>query len=508
MSSILDQKRELLQDLDLIEDAISARIRWNPDVYEPSDSTLNLGIIARDKPANFGETLIQKHEIAQLVKRYRSQQRKLSELMSINQEEAELKDDQDEKAIDKFMSAYTSITSQPNIEENDMSIYDMFSSNDEYRTLQDTTNSEEDVTKTKRNIMSEYCKDLKLSSLFSKGEACGKFLDLRNLYKLWLALPRKTLLQSPPTYLEYLTEVTKFDDSFDKITNHSYETYLSQFIQYLKSYCERKDPLGYAEKSFDRIKRRFVDQQFAKKTNDGIYCTVCRRSYAKQSVYDFHLKGKKHKKALNRNNAGRILEMEFFIKELLNTILESALKTTKDEVQRFNLLSVRERQLELQSIKPIDEYQKDYFNPESPDYTIIKDGVKRRKDEEDDNPLKLPLGPDGHPIPYWLYKARGLKSKFTCEICGNIQYRGRSIYIKHFSETRHINGLKMLGVTEDFELFNNLSRINEVQSLIETLRKRKRMQIHFKEASEQVEDTEGNAMSKTAYEQLKKQGLI
>ena len=31
--------------------------------------------------------------------------------------------------------------------------------------------------------------------------------------------------------------------------------------------------------------------------------------------------------------------------------------------------------------------------------------------DEDDyvyNPLKLPMGPDGKPIPYWLYKLHGL----------------------------------------------------------------------------------------------------
>lgn len=32
-------------------------------------------------------------------------------------------------------------------------------------------------------------------------------------------------------------------------------------------------------------------------------------------------------------------------------------------------------------------------------------------DEDDEqiyNPLKLPMGPDGKPIPYWLYKLHGL----------------------------------------------------------------------------------------------------
>lgn len=42
-------------------------------------------------------------------------------------------------------------------------------------------------------------------------------------------------------------------------------------------------------------------------------------------------------------------------------------------------------------------------------------------DEEDEfvyNPLKLPLGWDGKPIPYWLYKLHGLNMEFKCEICG------------------------------------------------------------------------------------------
>jgi splicing factor 3A subunit 3 len=52
-------------------------------------------------------------------------------------------------------------------------------------------------------------------------------------------------------------------------------------------------------------------------------------------------------------------------------------------------------------------------------------------DEEEDedefvyNPLKLPLGWDGKPIPYWLYKLHGLNQEFKCEICGNYSYWGR-----------------------------------------------------------------------------------
>jgi len=41
------------------------------------------------------------------------------------------------------------------------------------------------------------------------------------------------------------------------------------------------------------------------------------------------------------------------------------------------------------------------------------------------NPLKLPLGWDNKPIPYWLYKLHGLNQEFKCEICGNFSYWGR-----------------------------------------------------------------------------------
>ena len=71
-------------------------------------------------------------------------------------------------------------------------------------------------------------------------------------------------------------------------------------------------------------------------------------------------------------------------------------------------------------------------------------------DSEDDyvyNPLKLPLGWDGKPIPYWLYKLHGLNLEFRCEICGNASYWGRRAFERHFREWRHEGGMKALGIT-------------------------------------------------------------
>ena len=49
------------------------------------------------------------------------------------------------------------------------------------------------------------------------------------------------------------------------------------------------------------------------------------------------------------------------------------------------------------------------------------------------NPKNLPLGWDGKPIPYWLYKLHGLNISYTCEICGNTTYRGPKAFQRHFS---------------------------------------------------------------------------
>lgn len=59
-------------------------------------------------------------------------------------------------------------------------------------------------------------------------------------------------------------------------------------------------------------------------------------------------------------------------------------------------------------------------------------------DEEDDdsipyNPKNLPLGWDGKPIPYWLYKLHGLNISYPCEICGNQIYKGPKAFQRHFN---------------------------------------------------------------------------
>lgn len=76
--------------------------------------------------------------------------------------------------------------------------------------------------------------------------------------------------------------------------------------------------------------------------------------------------------------------------------------------------------------------------------------INVQADDSDDevvqNPLNLPLGWDGKPIPYWMYKLYGMNEEFVCEICGNYTYCGRRAFDQHFQEWRHAYGMRCLKI--------------------------------------------------------------
>merc|ERR1711904_327352 len=90
------------------------------------------------------------------------------------------------------------------------------------------------------------------------------------------------------------------------------------------------------------------------------------------------------------------------------------------------------------------------------------------KEEYIYNPLKLPIGPDEKPIPYWLYKLHGLNRKFECEICGNYIYEGRRAFEKHFNESRHQQGMQALGIPNN-RTFYEITKIGDAIDLWNSL---------------------------------------
>ncbi len=172
------------------------------------------------------------------------------------------------------------------------------------------------------------------------------------------------------------------------------------------------------------------------------------KNYSKQSVYDAHLSSKKHIKAAARqatsesppkNPNGPVQDaaaaaqstkqshrsriessarLTFLVTSLLAEIL-STLGDTKSNVERRFSLTAKEREAELEEKAAVPVQA-----------TGNADNADAAEDEEEEriyNPLKLPLGWDGKPIPYWLYKLHGLGVEYRCEICSDHVYMGRSV---------------------------------------------------------------------------------
>lgn len=136
------------------------------------------------------------------------------------------------------------------------------------------------------------------------------------------------------------------------------------------------------------------------------------------------------------------------------------------------------------------------------------EGDEDDSDDEDDapiyNPKGVPLGWDGKPIPYWLFKLHGLNHFYPCEICGNESYRGRRNFEMHFTESKHAYGMKCLGIPNT-KHFHGVTKIEDAQVLWTQLQG-DMQEDKFKE--EEYEDSHGNVLSRAAYEDLARQGLL
>jgi len=259
---------------------------------------------------------------------------------------------------------------------------------------------------------------------------------------------------------------------------------------------------------------------------EGIWCSACQKSYSKKTVYDAHLTSKKHMKAIakqavsetppqNPNGTQNITAQPAsnaqFLKSRLRSsalltylstsllvVLVPTISETKSNVERRFSLTAREREQELlEQSKP----------PPAPTNTSGDAAAEEEEEERIYNPLKLPLGWDGKPIPYWLYKLHGLGVEYRCEICSDHVYMGRKNFDRHFQESRHAFGMRALGLPNT-KHFHEITRIEDALSLAEKLKQEGRHEIFEQETMEELEDDEGNVYNRKTYEDLKKQGLI
>lgn len=377
-----------------------------------------------------------------------------------------------------------------------------------------------------------------IDSLFTGEEGFGRFFDLTTLHEQYLNLPVHQHARRL-TYLQYLDLFDAFSPPQcsirrDQKKSEAYFQYLKALQDYLEGFMRRTKPLENLDKLFDTFDKEFVelwekDEVLGWEKNtlasaptagepqgEGIWCSACKKGFTKETVYEAHLTGKKHKKALQESQSGAqnssneqtsassdiqrfkeraVAEREFRIKKLA-AAMQTERGDTKVNVERKQGMTERERQQELEQL-----------------YSENQDTGAKEDDEDSEgedkiyNPLKLPLAWDGKPIPFWLYKLHGLGVEFPCEVCGNFVYMGRRAFDKHFNEPRHIHGLKCLGITNT-TLFREITSIAEAETLWRKIAKDKKKEKTLAENVVEMEDSEGNVMPEKVYRDLAAAGML
>ncbi|KAK9353423.1 hypothetical protein V1523DRAFT_411027 [Lipomyces doorenjongii] len=484
--SILEGQRYALEDLDRLEKAIADRFLDNPRTH-------------RDR-------ISQEHEIASFLDRIQHQSKFL---------------------LDSFEDARGERARETaNLQGGELSQFDEFykqlkSIKDFHRRYpnEPVENLEENYRKKRRTDDDSVDLDT-IDTMFTGEEGLGKYFDLIAFHERYLNLRGVTHVP----YVQYLDIFDKFEQMSRTPKDDDYFKYLTDLSGYLERFLKRTQPLNDPEGMIAKIEENFKEEwenklkqngsaenhKRSNSTAGGFYCDACEKMFEKQTVYDSHLSGKKHKKnvelkekvAVNGASslaadlkAQAIALREYEIKKLAET-LDKVREETKINVERKSALTLRERQLEMEALER-EEFGGDEDDGEG--------------DQEDDgkiyNPLKLPIGWDGKPIPFWLWKLHGLGVEYPCEICGNFVYMGRKAFDKHFMEARHVHGLRCLGI-QNSALFREITSIQDALALWEKIKKERRAQESMREQAVEVEDDEGNVMSEKVYNDLKKQGLL
>eukprot|EP00262_Sarcandra_glabra_P007922 TRINITY_DN21036_c0_g1_i1.p1 TRINITY_DN21036_c0_g1~~TRINITY_DN21036_c0_g1_i1.p1 ORF type:complete len:510 (-),score=99.28 TRINITY_DN21036_c0_g1_i1:274-1803(-) len=382
---------------------------------------------------------------------------------------------------------------------------------------------------------------------FSGEEAFGRYLDMHELYNEYI----NSKFGEPIEYsafLDVFSQPHKIPRNL-KLTRQ-YRDYIEHLLEYLISYFQRTEPLQDLDRIFLKVETEFeelwangdvggweniglenghlssqdsvVDLDYYStaeelielgpeklkealaalglKTGGTVQQRADRLFLTKHTPLD-QLDRKhfaKGSRGLERNGAAAVSEQSNAMKEIalmevktqrLCELLDETIVQTKENIEKKQALTYEEMEAEREE----EEIQAD---TESDD-----------DEQQIYNPLKLPMGWDGKPIPYWLYKLHGLGQEFKCEICGNHSYWGRRAFERHFKEWRHQHGMRCLGIPNT-KNFNEITSIKESKVLWEKIQERQVVNKWRPELEEEYEDKEGNIYNKKTYTDLQRQGLI
>lgn len=235
-------------------------------------------------------------------------------------------------------------------------------------------------------------------------------------------------------------------------------------------------PIGYDEK----------DQA---NDENPLWCKYSRKLFSSETAFNGYKKGKNFQKAQKwyETSYKNMCLLETKINRLASFLAEQIEGTREHLISKF---TKQPGELEAE----LDEDSDVESSSES------EEEVRMTKEN-------YPVGWDGNPIPYWLYKLHGLGIEYKCEICGNMSYWGPRAYEKHFQEWRHSHGMRCLRI-ENTKEFMHVTKIKDALELAKKLKVLKTKDVWQDDVMEECEDHEGNVMNKRTFMDLRAQGLV
>lgn len=365
------------------------------------------------------------------------------------------------------------------------------------------------------NILSQRCAGLDINKYFSREEQYGQYMDFENFYLEWLNVVKT----GDVTLLQFLNLLRVFMDEEKYLThppmdrkNNRYMKFLESLCSYVESFFFRKYALINKSAITSQIESQFTEyiKEPTEHSVKGQYCKACAKWFKTESVFVNHIPGKNHiKNEKQRKNA---LLSEYKLHRFF-FLLQEEFKETYEFIEMKMALTADERMEEMKRLT--ENYEKPAYSSDE------KEGDENNADLEHDEQrsgkgqgllegsFDMPLGPDGLPMPFWLYKLQGLDVEYPCEICSNQIFKGRRAFEKHFTAPTHQYHLRCLGI-EPSSMFKGITKIKEAQKLwvdINSQKNSSKPMVSSIELQVEVEDSVGNVMSKKLYDELKKQGL-
>jgi len=330
--------------------------------------------------------------------------------------------------------------------------------------------------------------------------------------------------------IDYVLWLKEFDQFHDvprhcKYKEKEYSEYLEMIVSYLRGFLLRSQPIVGIEKleqQFDKeFEERWADrsvlgwQEHTHKSK--LFCLPTGKLFSSEAIQKSHQSGKAYKQKV-----GQVQKMSFEEQNGLVVASEEEDKRVAKLESRAgkwhdllsDTISESVQHLQKKQSQTADEMAMENDSDDDGVDMDMDGGMDVGSGDEMDaeerpiyNPLNLPLGWDGKPIPFWLYKLHGLGIEYKCEICGNYSYWGRRAFERHFAEWRHAFGMRCLKIPNTAH-FKEITKIEEAITLYEKLKTDADEQTFRPDADVECEDIQGNVMSQKAFEDLRRQGLV